>query len=283
MTGKGETTLRIKELFSIPEGEKVTEKVFGRVLLSSICSILLCMACLAGTTWAWFTVSIENRGNEIQIATVEANVTMQDAANNVVATNTSGKYTLVAGTYTAQINLSNNATEPKSPVYVLISVSQGEETAYYYVTFENGGKDATQAFQVGANSATVNFSVLWVKPVSATAVSGEAIVIGEVANGPVSDTSAETTAPVADPSTETTAPVTEPSTEATTVPTTEPSTEITSPFTEPSTEATTTPVTETETKPAESESTETTTAIDPSEETISTSSTESTGEAESVE
>lgn len=60
--------MRIKDLFTVPEGEKVTEQVFRRVLISSICSILLCMACLAGTTWAWFTVSIENTDNVIEIA-----------------------------------------------------------------------------------------------------------------------------------------------------------------------------------------------------------------------
>lgn len=60
--------MRIKDLFTVPEGEKVTEQVFHRVLISSICSILLCMTCLAGTTWAWFTVSIENTGNVIEIA-----------------------------------------------------------------------------------------------------------------------------------------------------------------------------------------------------------------------
>ena len=283
MTGKGETTLRIKELFSIPEGKKVTEKVFGRVLLSSICSILLCMVCLAGTTWAWFTVSIENRGNEIQIATVEANVSMQDAASNVAATDTNGKYTLVAGTYTAQINLSNDATEPKSPVYVVISVSHSEETAYYYLTFENGGKDATQSFQVGENSATVNFSVSWVKPVSANTVGGEAIVIGGVLNEPVSEHSTETTALVSNPSTETTSVTTESSADAALHLPTEPSTEAASPSAGPSTGATNTAVSEPEGNPYESNPTETTNAGSPAEETISTKSTEFLGDTEPVE
>ena len=40
----------MKELFAVPEGKKITEKMFGRVLISSVCSILLCMACLIGTT-----------------------------------------------------------------------------------------------------------------------------------------------------------------------------------------------------------------------------------------
>ena len=254
--------MRIREWFSVPEGKRITEKCLYRVLLSSVCSILLCMGCLAGTTWAWFTVSIENRGNEIQIATVTANVSMLDTVNNVVATDTSGKYVLAAGTYTAQLNLSNDATEPKSPVYVVISVSHGEETSYYCLTFENGDKDAAQAFQVGSHSATVNFAASWVKPVSASAVSGEAIVIGEVADEPVSESSTETTAPVTDLSTETTAPVTEPSTEATTIPTTESSQEEMED---------TLQITE----PLEPNQTETTEATD-----LSTETTQSNGETE---
>ena len=39
-----------------------------RVLISSICSILLCMTCLVSTTWAWFAISIENEQNEIVTA-----------------------------------------------------------------------------------------------------------------------------------------------------------------------------------------------------------------------
>lgn len=57
--------MRISKLFTIPEGEKVTEQKLRSVLVASICSILLCMTCLASTTWAWFTVSVENTGNVI--------------------------------------------------------------------------------------------------------------------------------------------------------------------------------------------------------------------------
>ena len=64
-------TLKIAHLFTVPAGEKVTEKAFLRVLISSVCSMLLCMGCLFGTTWAWFTLEIDNPQNEIQIAKVE--------------------------------------------------------------------------------------------------------------------------------------------------------------------------------------------------------------------
>jgi len=66
--------LRIRDCFTIPEGQKATEKAFGRVLLASVCSVFLCMACLVGTTLAWFTVSVENPGNVIEIAVPEVSV-----------------------------------------------------------------------------------------------------------------------------------------------------------------------------------------------------------------
>ena len=194
-----------KNLFTVPTGQKVTEKHLRRVLVSSICGILLCMSCLAATTWAWYTVEIENRGNEIQIATVTADVNVLDAASNAVQPDDDGNYTFATGTYTVRINLESDATEAKNPVYVVISVSSGEENAYYYLTFENGNKAAEQILQVGADGSTVRFSVSWVRPVSATAVNGEAIVIGE-APGKAVDPSTETTLPEPEPSTEASEP-----------------------------------------------------------------------------
>lgn len=193
-----------KNLFTVPTGQKVTEKHLRRVLVSSICGILLCMSCLAGTTWAWYTVEIENRGNEIQIATVTADVDVLEASN-AVQLDDGGNYTFETGTYTVQINLESDATEAKNPVYVVISVSSGEENAYYYLTFENGNKAAEQILQVGADGSTVRFSVSWVRPVSATAVNGEDIVIGE-APGKAVDPSTETTLPEPEPSTEASEP-----------------------------------------------------------------------------
>ena len=68
--------MRLKDLFAVPKGQRITDKYLCRVLVSYICSILLCMGCLAGTTWAWFTVSIENTENVIQIGTPQVNVTV---------------------------------------------------------------------------------------------------------------------------------------------------------------------------------------------------------------
>lgn len=58
----------VKYLFTVPEGEKVTDRHFRRVLISSVCSILLSMTCLVGTTWAWYTASIQTPAITLQVA-----------------------------------------------------------------------------------------------------------------------------------------------------------------------------------------------------------------------
>lgn len=171
--------MHIKELFTVPEGKRVTEKVFSRVLLSSVCSILLCMACLVGTTWAWFTADIENTGNIIQIATVTADVVIKQG-DNEIAKSDDGSYRLDTDTYTIHIKLDNNATDSKSPVYVLISMVQEDRSAkYYYVAFENRQNEISRELNVRNSSAVVTFSLSWVRPTSAELIDGGETVIGE--------------------------------------------------------------------------------------------------------
>lgn len=224
--------MRIQELFTVPEGKKVTEKIFGKVLLSSVCGILLCMACLVSTTWAWFAISVDNKDNEIQIASVTAEITVQNALDSsVVAPNAEdGSYLLDAGTYNLAIDLENTATGPddlnRQPgdVYVAMTVTHGTESASYYFTFAGNGEGTKQlnGLQIGSGTATVSFAVSWIAPASATPVGSDAIVIGQL---PAEPTTEATTAPTTVPTTEaTTAPTTEPATEATTTPTTEPET-----------------------------------------------------------
>lgn len=87
--------MRIKRLFTVAPEEKLTEKRLLQVLVSSVCSMLLCMSCLAGTTWAWFTVSVENHDNEIRIpnsfsqnAGVDEGTTTTDSTNGTTEATT---------------------------------------------------------------------------------------------------------------------------------------------------------------------------------------------------
>lgn len=242
--------MRIHELFTVPEGEKVTEKMFTRVLASSICSILLCMACLAGATWAWFTVSVENEENTIQFADVTADITIAGAEKLA-----DGSYSVPAGAHVIDIQLNNDANaiddlgNPRRDVYVLMTVTHDAEAEIYCFTFS--GENRQQKEMTFGSTAKVSFSVSWLQPADTKFVGAEAIVIGEAEPPVETGSKLPTEAPTENETqpTETTTPPTEettPPTEEPTVPETEEATESTEtePTTEPVTEPTTEPTTD---------------------------------------
>lgn len=220
--------MRIKTLFSIPKGEKVTEKALRKVLISSVCSILLCMTCLVSTTWAWFAVSIENTENVIQIATIKETVTIANAEDNTVIELQNGTYTLVNGIYNITVSLVNDATGPdglnkqRSPAYVLLSVKRKGGTEYVYFAFEEGDGEQNRTLKVNDESVTLNFSVSWMRPASATLIDDDGLTVGEIPTESVTTTEATeiTTAAIDETTTTTPTETTEPTTgtEETTVP-----------------------------------------------------------------
>lgn len=198
--------MRIKAFFTIPEGKKVTEKVFGRVLLSSICSILLCMICLAGTTWAWFEVTISGNGGQIQIVDVEMTATVKNGSETLTPAE-DGSYTLEKGTYTVSAQLEGERTNTDIPVYALVSV--GDD--HYCMQLENSseGTGATRDLLITAETANVRISLVWLKPDGAQLVENGG-TIGAVKEDPATQPSTGATEGTTEGTTETTG-ATEPS------------------------------------------------------------------------
>lgn len=202
--------MRIKDLFTIPENEKVTEKVFARVLISSVCSIVLCMACLFGTTWAWFTADIENTENQIQIATVTEKVKVTGGGERIDPAD-DGSYALDAGTYDISIALeqleesaddANLLSDSKRPVYVIMAIK--DEGSVTCQSFEFASKEDVKKHQltIGSGSAAVSFCVAWVMPVGAPPAGDETVVAGVLQSPSAAEPSTEaTTTPVTEPET----------------------------------------------------------------------------------
>lgn len=154
--------MRIKDWFTVPEGKSVTEKVFGRVLLSSVCSILLCMVCLVSTTWAWFSVSIENKGNEIQIAAATVEVKVNDTTLDADG----GIRDLPAGAYTVAVK--RTSYDGNKPVYVVLAVkssanegTENTELNYYWIQAE---PVETKVNLDTKKVADISYGLSWVKP-----------------------------------------------------------------------------------------------------------------------
>lgn len=195
--------MRLKDLFTVPTGQKVTEKHLHRVLISSICSILLCMSCLVSTTWAWFVVGIENTGNVIEIGTPQVNLTvngtpfmsgttlqpqtLQSETNTVQSeTNTvqSKSNTLKYETYKVSIEHANGGDDfqKKSTLYVTLTI--GENTIVYItLSHENGyKKEFTIMVKEGCS---LSWDVSWFAPANATELIDDTIILNPITNNTV--------------------------------------------------------------------------------------------------
>lgn len=99
----------IKSLFYTPKHTKTSDDNILRLLLPSIAGSLLCMVCLAGTTWAWFSASIQTAPQTITAANFAVTVSIEnDKGQSVEAQN--GQYNLTAGVeYTVTLTAGGNA------------------------------------------------------------------------------------------------------------------------------------------------------------------------------
>lgn len=162
--------MRSKESCAGPNGKNATEKVFGKVLISSVCGMLLCMACLAGTTWAWFSVGIENQENVIQIADAP-NVILQVDGQDFV----SGEE-LPSGEHIVRIAHTSDGDDlrKKSTLYVTFIV---DEVTYGCVILGGENADSANVTIIAEESCVFSWAVSWFEPGNAELLIGDAIRI----------------------------------------------------------------------------------------------------------
>lgn len=100
----------IRDWFYVPEHEKVSDKSFLQIMLSSVFGILICGIFLAGITWAWFTSSITSPASNITSAKFSVQITFkQNEADVEPETDENGYYKL-NGTYTVTVTADGNAS-----------------------------------------------------------------------------------------------------------------------------------------------------------------------------
>ena len=154
------------------KGQKVNEKVFGKVLISSICGIFLCLVCLVSTTWAWYVVGIENPNNTIEIASVEPKVIVN---SQELAANDDGTYTLPIGEQTLQVAVDNKT----ATVYVVMSV--GEKAVCYFEVASGQNVSAPLQVMVYDANHQISLKTQWKLPTVLPA--GEVLTIGDAPAG----------------------------------------------------------------------------------------------------
>lgn len=66
----------LKSIFYNPKDTKPTDENIMRLLMPSFVGIVICMVCLAGSTWAWFTATVYTPPQTISTANFDVEVTV---------------------------------------------------------------------------------------------------------------------------------------------------------------------------------------------------------------
>lgn len=123
----------LEAIFYKPKHEKSTDENILRLFMPSVVGIFICMVCLAGSTWAWFSASIVNTENIIQATTYELEIFVTDL-NGTVVEPTNGVYTL-AGSQSYTVTLTA-ADDGASTGYCVI---RANDKTYYTASIAKGG------------------------------------------------------------------------------------------------------------------------------------------------
>jgi hypothetical protein len=271
------------EFFYIPKHGKVREKVMLTRIAMTVTIVIMCLAAMSITAYAYFSYNITSGSNIIKAANFEANVSITDSNNDPVTVTKDGKVqtaNLDAGKYTIELTKGNSTADTG---FCVISI--GDKTYYtdqICVDVKKDLTDATVKFDLWLSSPT-KLEVLshWGTSVyygygddgrteifivsDATVDLTTNTTSGEGQSETGTDQSEETTTTSTNTTTGTESPSTQTS-ESTTTPSTEPS----STTTEPATQTTEPAATE----PASTESTTETQSVTENEETTGATTTE---------
>ena len=203
-----------------PQKNKITEKQFLRALVASVCSILLCLTGLVGTTWAWHTLTISSEDNTIRVGAFGVDVAVT-SNNGGTANPTSGEltYDLPAGEYTVRISCSGENTIPgycvvkladqvfetirlnplnsgaEKPSTIEFAVKVAEPSKKTDSEGEGTGEQQTR----GIYTARLQIVPMWGDPAGISELVGEAL--SEITNGVVSTSDPESAPSTPDEST----------------------------------------------------------------------------------
>ena len=138
--------------------EKLSDKAFARLALTSILGILVCIICLCSTTYAWFTGSVQVDNNTFKAADAcLLSVSVYKDGTEKAIIDTENATTLECeGTYTVTLTLPKESASG----YLVLTVD-GQE---YYSDYlqRNDDTDQTLTFTLNVKAAkNVTFTARW--------------------------------------------------------------------------------------------------------------------------
>ena len=143
------------EFFYIPKHGKVREKVMLARVAMTVVIMVVCLAAMSITAYAYFSYNVTSGSNIIKAANFEANVSITDSNNDPVTVTKDGKVqtaNLDAGKYTIELTKGNSTADTG---FCVISI--GDKTYYtdqIGVDVKKDLTDATVKFDLWLSSPT---------------------------------------------------------------------------------------------------------------------------------
>ena len=136
----------------IAEKEKSADAGIKRMMLTSVLGMLICVVCLAGTTWAWFTATQNATVGESQVAQTLTKVSIKSIGSNTLMGSDVKNYSIDSNEYYA-VTLTEDGTA--DGVYCAVSV---DGTTYYTSCMASGEK---LSFTVCSRDGDMTVATSW--------------------------------------------------------------------------------------------------------------------------
>lgn len=158
--------------------EKLTDKAFSRLMLTSILGILVCIVCLCSCTWAWYNTNVSASENKLGSGVFALDVSVTDSSDAKIDTYKQANGSTIClistpGTYTVTLKMTDNSTVEKG--FCVITIAG---VAYSTSSIKKAVTDPF-TFTLDATSAiSITFSDAWGSPADPTIRSGEVFTVG---------------------------------------------------------------------------------------------------------
>ena len=159
--------------------EKLTDKAFSRLMITSVLGILICITCLCSATWAWFSADTSSGSNTLSSGKFDLDISLTDPNGAPVPLfeQESGVFTCTleeAVAYTVTLNITGDTTATKGFCTIKVG-GDSYQTASIYT------EDTTPlvfTLDAAKSGITVTFSPTWGLPASEDVAHGGTLVIG---------------------------------------------------------------------------------------------------------
>lgn len=151
-----------KKLFSgllyVPKHGKVSDKEFTRIMISSVLGIMLCVICLAGLTWAWFSGSVSSAANNITAASfnIKIDVKVKGTETIIPPTEENGIYSFsLENNKIYDVKITADGTSTTGYCKVIL----GENTYYTIQIFNISDESNSSSLLSTDRPQKINFTV----------------------------------------------------------------------------------------------------------------------------